>query len=79
MKTVRKKIKVIDASVELHCSSVAPGHSMYEYKFSSDELIHADSVEVTHEVEIPETLKEFREQKGLSKLELVEWLNQYYK
>ncbi len=44
-----------------------------------DEFIDHSTVEITHEIEVPETIKEFCEVNLISKSELVDWLNDNYK
>lgn len=79
MKKVRQKIEVEPESAVVHSSVTAPGFTKYEYTFSSPEHISLPTVEVTHEVDVPETLKEFREMHDLTKERLVEWLNKNYR
>jgi len=51
----------------------------YTYTFVGHEGLNPEAFEIFTEIEVPETLVEFREMHGLSKDELVDWLNKNYK
>jgi len=71
---IRKKATVTQINVDSFDSG-----NIVTTVLESDDLISTDGyVEVIVKESVPETLKEFRETHGLSKLELLDWLNDYY-
>lgn len=51
----------------------------YTYVFKSNENIDVRNLECFIEIDVPETISEFREMHNLSKGDLIEWLNENYK
>ena len=83
MKKVKKQIHLRLDKVNLNqnggCYLGRP-ENRYTYEFSGHGYIeNIDTLEAFVEVEEPETIAEFREQKDLTKTELVDWLNKNYK
>ena len=81
MKVELKKVEINNISIESRvyggCSLFGGGaREVYKYTFELDRYINPI---VFEEVGTPDSLKEFRESKGLSKDELTEWLNVNYK
>ncbi len=81
----RKKVRVIETEVEYNQSlsygeKVYGGRSKYiTTTLQSDNLLTSNGyVEVIVKESVPETLIEFREIHGISKLELIDWLNDHY-
>ena len=84
MKTVKKKIELDIESTEMMggCSSWLSDSvgSRFRHTFISNGIIpNLETIECFVEVEEPETIKEFLQEKQLSKTELIEWLNKNYK
>lgn len=84
MKTVRVKVNKRPLSIEeismehTGCGMLGVG-PVYTYSFQTAQRFdHKAEIEIYQEIEVPEKLKEFLELKGLSKDELVEWLNANY-
>ena len=78
MKTIKKKIDLTLTSSEF---DIYPdlGCSKYGYYFKSKQFIsNIDSLEFHVQVNMPETLKEFKKVHDLSSVELVDWLNKNY-
>ena len=74
----RKKVKVIETGVEYN-TSLGCCYKYITTTLESDDLLTSDGyVEVIVKESVPETLTEFRETHGLSKLQLLDWLNDYY-
>jgi hypothetical protein len=83
MKTVKKQVQLNLESVSMEqrdqCSWGRP-ESRFTYEFTGyGHLPNIETLEFFVEVEEPETLAEFRQQKELTKTGLVEWLNKNYK
>lgn len=51
----------------------------FRYEFTTREPFDFKSLECTIEIDVPETLTEFREVNNLSKDDLIQWLNKNYK
>ena len=83
MKKVKKRVQLNLESISsepLHCSFTLDDRRELTYKFTTYEHIpNPQSMEFYVEVEEPETLKEWLEEKGIQKNELVDWLNENYK
>ena len=78
MKTIKKKLDLTLTSSEFD-TYLDLGCSKYKYYFESKEFIpNIDSLEFHVQVNMPETLKEFKKVHDLSSLELVDWLNKNY-
>ena len=79
MKTVRKQIDILNknlyVSKEGRCFNY---NQFYKLELKSLDRINTESLELTHEVEVPETIGEFKRLHGLSRDELVDWLNDNY-
>lgn len=88
MKKVKKKVELHFQGIgyvheDDHFSSILgrsipihnPGKTI---TFSTTDDFNPQELEAFIEVEVPETLKEFREYHNLSKTELVDWLNDNY-
>ena len=81
-------MKVEKKQIELHCIEVRGedyGCEMigcrrpeFTYTFKSDKYYDIERLSFFIDVDVAETLKEFRELKGMSKSELVEWLNENF-
>ena len=71
----RKKVKVTQIDVDSFDSG-----NIVTTTLESDSLLSTGGyIEVIVKESVPETLIEFREIHGISKLELIDWLNDYYK
>jgi len=82
MKTVKKQVQLNleQVSMERNECSFGRPESRFTYEFTGyGHVPNIETLEFFVEVEEPETLKEFRQQKGITKTELVEWLNKNYK
>ena len=82
MKKEKKKIELNLEQVSMDrmsfgCHEIAP--AKYTYEFTTYEPVAIETLECFVEVDVPETLSEFREMNNLSKEELTEWLNKNYK
>ena len=80
-KRVKAKIKDVRYEIEIHrsCMSESINDRRELIALVGDEFIDHSTVEITHEIEVPETIKEFCEVNYISKSELVDWLNDNYK
>lgn len=80
---MRKERKLVDMRLEqvsverMEHFGFAP--MTYTYEFKTHEPIDTETLECFVEVDVPETLAEFRQMNNLSKEELTEWLNKNYK
>jgi hypothetical protein len=52
---------------------------LYTYTFTSSIFYNTNEIEHFIEVDVPETMREFKELYDLSPKELLEWLNKNYK
>jgi len=59
------------------CSTAA--ERICTYTFTCDELIDVDFLRHFVEIDVPETISEFREIHDLSKEQLLDWLKEHYK
>ena len=70
----RKKVKVTQIDVDSFDSG-----NIVTTTLESDSLLSTGGyIEVIVKESVPETLIEFREIHGISKLELIDWLNDHY-
>lgn len=76
MKTIKKEVPVRILEVEINQGFSG---TIHKYIIESAEWFPAKKATMIKEFLEPETLKEFREEKELSKTELVDWLNKNYK
>lgn len=82
MKTVKKKLDCSVESVSMEKMECLWGgdRPVYTYTIKTNSYIpNIETLELFVDVEEPETLAEFREQKDITKVELVDWLNKNYK
>jgi len=82
MRKEKKKVELNFEQVSMDrmsygCHQIAP--AKYTYEFTTYEPVDIETLECFVEVDVPETLSEFRQIHGLSKEELTEWLNKNYK
>lgn len=54
-------------------------HIKYIYTIETHDSISSGDTEIVKEFKLPETLKEFIDTHGLTKKQLVDWLNQNFK
>ena len=52
---------------------------VHTYVIETEECIYTKTLELFHTVDVPETLKEFRELHRLSKSKLLKWLTLYFR
>lgn len=82
MKKVKKKVYLNPADMEIIRVGCGPEESqVYEYRYTfttHSQIPNMETLEHFVEVEEPETLAEFRQQAGITKYDLVEWLNKNY-
>ena len=82
MKTMTKEVKLNYES----CSREMVGGTCfrepqfyYHYTFTSNELIpNPETIQAFVEVEVPETIKEFKQHNDMTSRELLDWLNENY-
>ena len=82
MKTVKKKLDCSIESLSMEQMECVWGDTrpIYTYKLVTNKYIpNIETLELFVDVDEPENLKEFRTQKDLTKIELVDWLNKNYK
>ena len=83
MKTKRVNAKIKDVRYEREISRNCMYDSLNDRReliaSVKDEFIDHSTVEITYEIQVPETLKEFCEENYISKSELLDWLNDNYK
>jgi len=81
MKTIKKEIKLelTEESVSINRDSMFCDSRVQEFKFISHELVDRNRLSHFIEIDVPDSLKEFRSYFGLSKTELLDWLNENYK
>ena len=82
MKKVKKEVSISLDSVSMERIDSCFGNESSRYTYEMSSRTHVPNIETLEffvEVEEAETLKEFRELKNITKVELIDWLNKNYK
>lgn len=80
MKKIKRQVEISFKLVYLgQTNKPKLGSATYIYEFKTHKPIDIDNTKCFIEIDVAETLAEFRQKNNLSKDQLVEWLNKNYK